>query len=207
MRLISASIICILLFWCCSNSHSPNVAVDEPHNSKFDSFLTQFAQFDGKQLDESFFRMRKQFPNEKWCPEIDKHIYSSCLFDDGLCPPENGFCYRPCYRMERDSIYIVSIKKEKYSYDNNTLVTYDKKGEIIDVEIVGVSDNGKVYKIEPSTGEREIVYTQYCFKDVESAYDGDCDVSVYKVTIATDGRINKSLLREDKNVKVTLSFY
>ena len=109
--------------------------------------------------------------------------------------------------MERDSIYIVSIKKEKYSYDNNTLVTYDKKGEIIDVEIVGVSDNGKVYKIEPSTGEREIVYTQYCFKDVESAYDGDCDVSVYKVTIATDGRINKSLFREDKNVKVTLSFY
>ena len=207
MRLISASIICILLFWCCSNNHSPNVVADEQHNAKFDSFLTQFAQFDGKQLDESFFRMRKQFPNEKWCPEIDKHIYSSCLFDDGLCPPENGFCYRPCYRMERDSIYIVSIKKEKYSYDNNTLVTYDKKGKIIDFETIGVNDCGKRYKIEPPTGEREIVYTQYCFKDVESAYDGDCDVSVYKVTIAADGRINKSLLREDKNVKVTLNFY
>ena len=48
------------------------------------------------------------------------------------------------------------------------------------------------------------VYTQYNFKDIETAYDGDCDVSVYKVTVAEDGRMGKSLLREEKSVKVVL---
>ena len=207
MRLLIAPIICILLFWCCSNNPSPNVVADEQHNAKFDSFLAQFAQFDSKQLSEAFFSMRKQFPNEKWCPCIDKILFSSYLPFDEPSKGETGFCYRPCYKIDEGNYYILAIKQEQYSYEENTLLTYDKKGKIIDFETIGVNDCGKRYKIEPPTGEREIVYTQYCFKDVESAYDGDCDVSVYKVTIAADGRINKSLLREDKNVKVTLSFY
>ena len=66
MRLLFAPIICILLFWCCSNSHNPNVVADEQHNAKFDSFLAQFAQFDSKQLSEAFFRVREQFSNEKF---------------------------------------------------------------------------------------------------------------------------------------------
>ena len=79
MRLFFAPIICILLFWCCSNSHNPNVVADEQHNAKFDSFLAQFAQFDSKQLSEAFFRVREQFSNEKFSPYIDKYSFPFLL--------------------------------------------------------------------------------------------------------------------------------
>ena len=212
MRLISASIICILLFWCCSNNHSPNVAVDEPHNAKFDSFLTQFAQFDGKQLSESFFRVREQFPNEKFSPCIDKYSFPFLLPYDEECNCEaKELCYRPCYKIERKNYFLVSIevccditKTPGYPYSENTLVAYDKKGNMIDFVTVGTGSDLESCKIEPSTGEYEFVYTQYNFKDIETAYDGDCDVSVYKVTVADDGRMGKSLLREEKSVKVVL---
>ena len=95
-------------------------------------------------------------------------------------------------------------KTPGYPYDDNALVTYDKKGNMVDFVTVGTGSDLESYKIEPSTGEYEFVYTQYNFKDIETAYDGDCDVSVYKVTVADDGRMCKSLLREEKSVKVVL---
>ena len=64
MRQFLGSIICIILFWNCANNCNQNAVTDEYHKEKFDSFLTQFAQFDGKQPNESFFRQRKNFPNE-----------------------------------------------------------------------------------------------------------------------------------------------
>ena len=203
MRNLYSSIICILLM-SCSNYYKSEVAVDEYHKAKFDSFLAQFAQFDGKQLDESFFELRKQFPNEKWCPEISKLIFSDYLPFYESRQGEDGFCYRPCYIIDKNRYYVVSIKQEKYKYDDNTLVTYDKRGRIIDNETVGISDNAKAYTIELSGGDNEIIYTQYCFKDIESAYDGDCDISVYKVTVDDNGKIDKQLLREEKSVKVRL---
>ena len=212
MRMFFAPIICILLFWCCSNNHSPNVAVYEQHNAKFDSFLTQFAQFDGKQLSESFFRVREQFPNEKFSPFIDIYYFSFLLPYDDECNCEaKELYYRPCYKIERKNYFLVSIevccdvtKTPGYPYSENTLVAYDKKGNMVDFVTVGTGSDLESYKIEPSTGEYEFVYTQYNFKDIETAYDGDCDVSVYKVTVADDGRMCKSLLREEKSVKVVL---
>ena len=75
---------------------------------------------------------------------------------------------------------------------------------MVDFVTVGIGSDLAAYKIEPSTGEYEIVYTQYNFKDIETAYNGNCDVSVYKVTVGEDGRMGKSLLREEKSVKVAL---
>ena len=212
MRMFFAPIICILLFWSCSNSHSPNVAVDEQYNAKFDSFLTQFAQFDGKQLDESFFRVRKQFPNEKLSPIIDRYYFSFLLPYDEECNCNvKELYYRPCCKIERKNYYLVAMevccditKTPGYPYDDNALVTYDKKGNMVDFVTVGTGSDLAMFKIEPSTGEYEIVYTQYSFKDIESVYDSCCDVSVYKVTVDEDGRMGKSLLCEEKSVKVVL---
>ena len=205
-------LICILLFWCCSNSHSPNVAVDEQYNAKFDSFLAQFAQFDSKQLSEAFFRVREQFSNEKFSPYIDKYSFPFLLPYDEECNCEaKELYYRPCYKIEKKNYYLVSIevccdvtKTPGYPYSENTLVAYDKKGNMVDFVTVGIGSDFAAYKIEPSTGEYEIVYTQYNFKDIETAYNGNCDVSVYKVTVGEDGRMGKSLLREEKSVKVAL---
>ena len=205
-------LICILLFWSCSNSHSPNVAVDEQYNAKFDSFLTQFAQFDSKQLSEAFFRVREQFSNEKFSPYIDKYSFPFLLPYDEECNCEaKELYYRPCYKIEKKNYYLVSIevccdvtKTPGYPYSENTLVAYDKKGNMVDFVTVGIGSDLAAYKIEPSTGEYEIVYTQYNFKDIETAYNGNCDVSVYKVTVGEDGRMGKSLLREEKSVKVAL---
>ena len=212
MRMFFTPLICILLFWSCSNSHSPNVAVDEQYNAKFDSFLTQFAQFDGKQLDESFFRVRKQFPNEKLSPIIDRYYFSFLLPYDEECNCNvKELYYRPCYKIERKNYYLMAMevccditKTPGYPYDDNALVTYDKKGNMVDFVTVGTGSDLAMFKIEPSTGEYEIVYTQYSFKDIESVYDSCCDVSVYKVTVDEDGRMGKSLLREEKSVKVVL---
>ena len=204
MKNLYTAIICILVYCGCTNSYNQNAATDEYQKEKFDSFLTQFAQFDGKQPDESFFEIRKQFPDEKWCPEISKILFSSYLPCEESHKEENNFCYRPCYKIEKNNFYLVSINRERYSYDDNTLVTYDKKGKIIDFATVGTGSDLEYYKIDTPSKENEIVYTQYCFKDVESAYDGDCDVYVYKVTVEDNGKIEKKLLREEKNMKVTL---
>lgn len=207
-----APIICILLFWCCSNNPSPNVVADEQHNAKFDSFLAQFAQFDSKQLSEAFFRVREQFSNEKFSPYIDKYSFPFLLPYDEECNCEaKELYYRPCYKIEKKNYYLVSIevccdvtKTPGYPYSENTLVAYDKKGNMVDFVTVGIGSDLAAYKIEPSTGEYEIVYTQYNFKDIETAYNGNCDVSVYKVTVGEDGRMGKSLLREEKSAKVAL---
>ena len=212
MRMFFTPLICILFFWSCSNSHSSNVAVDEQYNAKFDSFLTQFAQFDGKQLDESFFRVRKQFPNEKLSPIIDRYYFSFLLPYDEECNCNvKELYYRPCYKIERKNYYLMAMevccditKTPGYPYDDNALVTYDKKGNMVDFVTVGTGSDLAMFKIEPSTGEYEIVYTQYSFKDIESVYDSCCDVSIYKVTVDEDGRMGKSLLREEKSVKVVL---
>ena len=204
MRAVFTFIICIVTLVGCSYNHHSNVAVESGNIEKFDSFLTQFAPFDSKLPDDSFFKMRKQFKGEKWCPEIDKFIFSAYL---PFCEPrkdEKDFCYRPCYKIVKNNFYIVSINREFYSYDDNILVTYDKKGEIIDKKIVGISDGAAAYTIEPSADENEITYTQYCFADGESGYDGNCNVYVYKVRVDEKGKIDKNLLREEKNVKVTL---
>ena len=212
MRMFFTPLICILLFWSCSNSHSPNVAVDEQYNAKFDSFLAQFAQFDSKQLSEAFFRVREQFSNEKFSPYIDKYSFPFLLPYDEECNCEaKELYYRPCYKIEKKNYYLVSIevccdvtKTPGYPYSENTLVAYDKKGNMVDFVTVGIGSDLAAYKIELSTGEYEIVYTQYNFKDIETAYNGNCDVSVYKVTVGEDGRMGKSLLREEKSVIVAL---
>ena len=212
MRAIFAFIICIITLGGCSyNSHS-NGAIEDGNIEKFDSFLTQFAQFDGKQPDYSFFRVREKFPGEKNSPEINKYYFSLLLpYDDECNCVTKDLYYLPCYKIEKKNFYIISMniccditKTAGYPYTDNTLATYDKNGQIIDFVTIGTNSDIQTYTIEPSADENEITYTQYCFLDGESAYNGDCNVYVYKVTIDDSGKIDKNLLREEKNVKVTL---
>ena len=204
MKNLYTAIVCILIYCGCSSNYNQNAVTDEYHKEKFDSFLTQFAQFDSNQPDESFFEIRKQFPDEKWCPEISKILFSAYLPCEESHKEENNFCYRPCYKIEKNNFYLVSINRERYSYDDNALVTYDKKGKIIDFATVGTGSDLEYYKIDTPSEENEIVYTQYYFKDIESFDEGNCDTYVYKVTFDDNGKIEKKLLREEKNVKVTL---
>ena len=207
MKNLYTAIVCILVYCGCSNSYNQDAATEKHNKEKFDSFLAQFARFDGNQSNEQFFEVRKQFPEEKWCPEISKFLFSAYLPCEESRKEENDFCYRPCYKIEKNNFYLVSINREIYSYDDNALVTYDKKGKIIDFATVGANSGAEVCRIEPSTKENEIIYTQYCFKDVECVYKGDCDIFVYKVTVDDNGKIDKRVLREENNVKVTLSKY
>ena len=212
MRQLFGSIICIILFWNCANNCNQNAAIEEHNKEKFDSFLTQFAQFDGNQPKESFFRQRNQFPNERLSPVLDKYHFSFLLPYDEECNCETKeLYYTPCYKIERKNYYLISMhtccdvtKTAWYPYEDNTLVTYDKKGKIIDFATVGTGSDLEYYKIDTPSEENEIVYTQYYFKDIESFDEGNCDTYVYKVTVDDNGKIDKRLLREEKNVKVTL---
>ena len=176
MKVSFALIACALLLAGCSGGGSTNITVEkdascqkEPGKAKFDSFLSQFAKFDGGMPDESFFTLRKQFSGEKWCPEISRNLFSAYIPH----PCGNGkkeFCYRPCHKIEKNNYHLLSIKRERYSYDDNMLVTYSKQGAILDTEIVGVNDGGaSAYSIEP-VSENEITCTQYRFKDIECIY-------------------------------------
>ena len=212
MRAVFTFIICIVTLGGCSYNHHSNVAVESSNIEKFDSFLTQFAPFDGKLPDDSFFRVREDFPGEKNSPEINKYYFSFLLpYDDDCSCVTKELYYRPCYKIEKKNFYIVSMniccditKTAEYPYTDNTLVTYDKNGQIIDFVTIGTSSDIQTYTIEPSADENEITYTQYCFADGESGYDGNCNVYVYKVRVDEKGKIDKNLLREEKNVKVTL---
>ncbi|MBR5891315.1 MAG: hypothetical protein IKZ18_04710 [Bacteroidaceae bacterium] len=120
--------------------------------------------------------------------------------------------YHSCYRIEQKNYYLISMivccdvpKTEWYPYDDNTLVTYDKKGKMIDFVTVGTASDFENYKINSMTGEYEITFTQYRFDDeASSGYSGKCDVSSYRVVVDSDGKISKRLLNEEKNVNVAL---
>lgn len=214
MKNLYTAIVCILIYCGCSSNYNQNATIEEYHKEKFDSFLTQFAQFDGKQPNESFFRQRKNFPNERLSPVLDKYHFSFLLPYDDECNCEaKELYYTPCYKIERKNYYLISMhtccdvtKTAWYPYEDNTLVTYDKKGKIIDFATVGTGSDLEYYKIEPPSKENEIIYTQYFFKDVESFEKGNCDAFVYKVAVDDNGKIEKKLLREEKNVKITLTY-
>ena len=131
MKNLYTAIVCILVYCGCSNSYNQDAATEKHNKEKFDSFLAQFARFDGNQSNEQFFEVRKQFPEEKWCPEISKFLFSAYLPCEESRKEENDFCYRPCYKIEKRNFYLVSINREIYSYDDNALVTYDKKGNCL----------------------------------------------------------------------------
>ena len=106
--------------------------------------------------------------------------------------------------MEAKNFYVVAIKRERYSYEDNVLLTYDKKGQMIDVEKVGINNGFRACRIEPSSSEYEFTFRQYTFRDVESGYNGLCDVSEYRVSIDESGNVSKQLLSEEKGVTVAL---
>ena len=134
------AIICLSSIVGCSNDRVSDAAVGECnmvefHKEKFDSFLTQFAQFSGVCLDESFFRVCENFPGELGNVVFDRYYFSYLLpYDDECnCVPKELYCW-PCYKVENKNFYLLSInvccdvtKTECYPYVDNMLVAYDKK--------------------------------------------------------------------------------
>ena len=213
---------CLLLLWGCSwgatstsgsSDYNYDGSIENFYKAKFDSFLTQFAPYKHVGLDKSLFDVREKYSTERYEPEIDNFYFSLFLPYDDECKCEaRQIVYRPCCKIERTNYYIVSFngvcdipRVACYPYDDNILATYDKTGRIIDFAIVGTASDAEAYKIYSLENDNEIAYTQYVFKASENLYDGDCDVATYKVTIDEDGNIDKCLIREEKNIKVTLS--
>lgn len=211
MRIFFGFIFYSFLFFFSIYSCSLSTA-DEQRRDRFSSYLEQFTLDDNSQLDETFFKIRKQFPEEKWCPELCKFLFSSFL----PCDDDSNFIakkilYRPCYRIESVNYHLVSIfascyfDKNRYvAYDDALLLTYSRSGEMMDFEVVGTSSLSSAFIIDSLTDELGVLVTQYNFTDVESCYVGDCDVATYKVTIDEGGKIDKCLIREEKNVHVNL---
>jgi hypothetical protein len=211
MRKFFGFIFCLFLFFFSIYSCCPSTA-EEQRKDRFSSYLEQFTLDDNTQLDEAFFKIRKQFPEEKWCPELCKFLFSSFLpcGDDSNCVAKK-ILYRPCYRIESVNYHLVSIFASCYfdenryvAYDDVLLLTYSKTGEVIDFEVVGTSSLSSAFIIDSLTDGLGAIVTQYNFTDVESYYVGDCNVATYKVTIDEDGNIDKCLIREEKNVHVNL---
>ena len=213
---------CLLLLLGCSwgttstsgsSDYNYDGSIESFYKAKFDSFLTQFAPYKHVGLDKSLFDVREKYSTERYEPEIDNFYFSLFLPYDDECKCEaRQIVYRPCCKIERTNYYIVSFngvcdipRVACYPYDDNILATYDKTGRIIDFAIVGTASDAEAYKIYSLENDNEIAYTQYVFKASENLYDGDCDVATYKVTIDEDGNIDKCLIREEKNIKVTLS--
>ena len=213
---------CLLLLLGCSwgatstsgsSDYNYDGSIENFYKAKFDSFLTQFAPYKHVGLDKSLFDVREKNSTDRYEPEIDNFYFSLFLPYDDECKCEaREIVYRPCCKIERTNYYIVSFngvcdipRVACYPYDDNILATYDKTGRIIDFAIVGTASDAEAYKIYSLENDNEIAYTQYVFKASENLYDGDCDVATYKVTIDEDGNIDKCLIREEKNIKVTLS--
>ena len=206
MRHIVFFIAYTLLLAGCSGSGSTDSATCEYHKEKLDTFLAQFAQYGSKLPDGSFFKVRENFPSEICSPEINKYSFSFLLpYDDEWDCVAKELYYRPCYRIEQENYHLVAIetccdvvKNDGYPCCYNILATYGKNGKFIDFATVGKSSDVEYCKVEPATDEYEIIYTQYRFKDAESAYNGEGDISVYKVTVDSNGTISKCLLREER---------
>ena len=190
-----------------------NKSTKETNYSEFDYFLEQFDLFEKEQLDESFFKVRKQRETDINNPELDDAEYPSFIPYDNQCNCEKDeFYYRPCYRIEPTNFHLVNIQAncdipiEGYPFSSDILVTYDKKGKILDYKIVGSSSDFLYYELNASKNKSELIYTQYSFYHTNpKPYSGKCDVSVYKIVINEDGTIDKQIIRNYTD-NVTLSY-
>ena len=182
------------------------------NNPDFESFLMQFDLFEKEQLDKPFFLVREQRKTEAYYPEISKSKYSSFIPYDNQCDCEKEeLYYSPCYRIETDNFHIVSFRAncdipiKGYPFSSGMLVTYDKMGNIIDYEIVGIAGDDFYNVMESTIRKYEFVCTQYSFYSINSSpYTGKCDVSIYKVTINDNGTIDKEIIRNYTD-NITLS--
>ena len=182
------------------------------NNPEFESFLMQFDLFEKEQLDRSFFYARERRKTEIHGPVLYESKYSSFIPYDNQCDCEKEeLYYSPCYRIETDNFHIVSFRAncdipiKGYPFSSGMLVTYDKMGNIIDYEIVGIAGDDFYNVMESTIRKYEFVCTQYSFYSTNSSpYTGKCDVSIYKVTINDNGTIDKEIIRNYTD-NITLS--
>ena len=85
------------------------------------------------------------------------------------------------------------------------MVTYKKNGKIIDYEYIGLDGKNKYYELKKSANNQSLIYTQYSFKNTKQLYSGECNVSIYRITINTDGTIDKEVIKEyEDNLSIEL---
>ena len=208
----------MLCVFCCLNNMATNkklCCINENKKQKFESFISEFDVYGKPCIDEDFFLQRGERVGEMYT-EINKHEFSQFIPYDSECNCEKDeIYYRPCYRIDKDEFYIVAIlascdipMTEGYPFDANLLVTYDKIGNIIDYEIVGIGSDMEQNKMETGETENELVITQQTFTEitfVSNTYSGKCDISIYKIRIMDNGTIYKESISEyEDNLTIEL---
>ena len=215
MKILYTALICVL---CSLNNVATNKNLFSVHNDKkqdFESYISKFDIFDKPYMDKDFFQERKERIGEMYT-EINKLDFSSFIpyVDECNCEKDE-FYYRPCYRIDKDDFYIVSIlascdlpATDGYPFDTNLLVTYDRSGNVIDYKAVAIGSDVEQYKIESGEKENELTITQQSFTEIISVsgiYTGKCNVSIYKIRINDDGTIRKETICEyEDNLPIEL---
>lgn len=229
MRTIILTIACLISFLSCTKAIKKNDSREDiahtiayynadtlnRHKQEFSSFITQFDLYEKKTIDKSFFLTRKPRDGEMYT-EITE--FSSFIPYDNTCNCEREeLYYRPCYKIDMGSFYIVGIHGScdytttpDFPYDVNVLVSYNKDGNIIDFAVFGYSSDFKYDKLETTEKKNVLKVTQYSF-NVEgprnSVYSGPCEVSEYTITVNDDGTIDKDIIREyTDNVTLSLDY-
>ena len=215
MKTFFATTLCII---CCLNKMTTNEKfcyINEDKKQKFESFISKFDVYDKTCIDKDFFRQRDE-RNGELHTELSKQEFSSFIPYDSECNCEKDeFYYRPCYRIDKDDFYIVSVlascdlpATDGYPFDTNLLVTYDRSGNVIDYKTVAIGSDVEQYKIESGEKENELTITQQSFTEIISVsgiYTGKCNVSIYKIRINDDGTIRKETICEyEDNLPIEL---
>ena len=210
MKILYTALICVL---CSLNNVATNKNSFSVHNDKkqdFESYISKFDIFDKPYMDKDFFQERKERIGEMYT-EINKFDFSSFIpyVDECNCEKDE-FYYRPCYRIDKDDFYIVSIlascdlpATDGYPFDTNLLVTYDRSGNVIDYKIVTIGSDVEQYKMEFCEKENELTIIQYTYTEitpVSNNYSGKCNVSIYRIKINDNGTIDKETISEYEDV-------
>ena len=212
MKILYTALICVL---CSLNNAATNKNTFNGKKQDFESYISKFDIFDKPCINKDFFQERKVRVGEMFT-EINKFDFSSFIpyVDECNCEKDE-FYYRPCYRIDKDDFYIVSIlascdlpPTDGYPFDTNLLVTYDRSGNVIDYKIVAIGSDVEQYKIESGEKENELTITQQSFTEIISVsgiYTGKCNVSIYKIRINDDGTIRKETICEyEDNLPIEL---
>lgn len=166
--------------------------------------LWMFRKLDSKSITASAFK----YSGNCEYSDLDKIFVRTFLPDSAGCDCEKyKITWVPCSYVETNNYYVLlygygcPIPHEGYPFGADVIVTYTKRGEIIDYTEVAREGDEYVSEIESRKAPLTLRVRQGRILNLDNQQTSDIEVTEYTISIGKDGKLKKTIEREPYVVK------